>query len=260
MYYFEYFELHTTYCIDGSLLQLYATFLLPDGIKLFETDSLLNIGIHRYIRNPRESSRMAEEAKREEAKRIRTSAKARFTRKRNEFFKSIEENNGMEAVKRTIAYLHEAWNIVKGKHDIYMIHLAEEEVEQNETWLNELQEFYEEAATTHTQYVNGQTLREQKRVEEIQTQESMRIEHEKLRRLLEQFSMVKKSVGTIFDTLVKHANEMMESQNKDVNAPEALRKTERDLDIALTDCKALHNTMLELLNHENVEKEIDWIP
>ena len=27
---------------------LYVTLLLPNGIKLFETDSLLNIGIHRY--------------------------------------------------------------------------------------------------------------------------------------------------------------------------------------------------------------------
>ena len=97
---------------------------------------------------------MAEEAKREEAERIRTSAKARFTRKRNEFFKSVQENKGMEAVKRTFAYLHEAWNIVEGKNDIYMIHLAEDEIEQNEIWINELQELYEQAATTHTQYVN----------------------------------------------------------------------------------------------------------
>ena len=64
---------------------------------------------------------------------------------------------------------------------------------------------------------------------------------------------------TIFDTLVKHAHDTMESQSKDVNAPEALRKTKRDLDIALADCKALHNTMLELLDQENVEKEIEWI-
>ena len=64
---------------------------------------------------------------------------------------------------------------------------------------------------------------------------------------------------TIFDTLVEHAHDTMESRNKDVNAPEALRKTERDLDIALADCKALHNTMLELLDYENVEKEIEWI-
>jgi len=49
----------------------------------------------------------------EEAKRISTSAKARFTRKRNEFIKSIDENKGMEATKRTFADLHEAWNISK---------------------------------------------------------------------------------------------------------------------------------------------------
>ena len=72
---------------------------------------------------------MAEEAKRDEAKRIRTSAKARFTRKRNEFFKSVEEHKGMETVKRTFADLQEAWNIVEGKHDIYII--AEDEIEQN---------------------------------------------------------------------------------------------------------------------------------
>ena len=202
---------------------------------------------------------MAEEAKREEAKIIRTSVKARFTRKRNEFFKSVEENKGIETVKRTFADLHEAWNIVEDKHDIYMIHLAEDEIKQNEAWINELQELYEEAATTHTQYVNDQTLHEQKRVEEFHKQESMRLEQEKLRRLLEQFSIKKESMGTIFDTLVKHAYGTMESQNKDVNAPEAFRKTERNLDIALADCKTLHNTMLELLDHENVEKEIEWI-
>ena len=64
----------------------------------------------------------------------------------------------METVKRTFADLHEAWSIVKGKHDIYMIHLPEDEIEQNEAWINELQELYEQGATTHTQYVNDQTL------------------------------------------------------------------------------------------------------
>lgn len=64
----------------------------------------------------------------------------------------------MEAVKRTFADLHEAWNIVEGKHDIYMIHLTEDEIEQNEAWINELQELYEEGATTtHVQNVNTTT-------------------------------------------------------------------------------------------------------
>ena len=76
---------------------------------------------------------MAEEAKREEAKRIRTTAKARFTRKRNEFFKSVEENKGMETVKRTFGDLHEAWNIVEGKHDIYMIHSPRQSMDKRIT-------------------------------------------------------------------------------------------------------------------------------
>ena len=77
-------------------------------------------------------------------------------------------------------------------------------------------------------------------MEEFHKQESMRLEQEKLRRLLEQFSIKKKSMGTIFDTLVKHVHDTMESQIKDVNAPEALRKTERDLDLALTNCKTVN--------------------
>ena len=48
MYFFADFELHTTYRIDWSLLRLYAALLLPNGIKLFETDSLLNIGYIGY--------------------------------------------------------------------------------------------------------------------------------------------------------------------------------------------------------------------
>ena len=64
----------------------------------------------------------------------------------------------MEAIKRTFAELHEAWNVVEGKHDIYMIHLTEEEIEQNQTWINDLQELYNQAANIHSQYVKEQTL------------------------------------------------------------------------------------------------------
>ena len=71
----------------------------------------------------------------EEAKKIRTSAKTRFTRERNEFVKSIQENKGIDTVMRTFAELNEAWNTVEGKPDIYTIHLTEEEVEQSESWI-----------------------------------------------------------------------------------------------------------------------------
>ena len=107
----------------------------------------------------------------EEAKKIRTSAKARFTRKRNEFLKSIKDNKGIDTVKRTFAELNEAWNTVEGKHNIYTIHLTEEEVEQSESWITELQELYSEAADLQVQYMNEQIQIEKKRSEEINRSE-----------------------------------------------------------------------------------------
>ena len=68
----------------------------------------------------------------EEAKKVRTSAKSRFTRKWNEFVKAINDNKGIDFVKATFTQLRDAWSMVEGKHDLYTLFLTEEEVEQNE--------------------------------------------------------------------------------------------------------------------------------
>ena len=107
----------------------------------------------------------------EKAKKIRATAKSRFTRKRKEFLKSVTENKGIDTAKRTFAELSEAWNLVEGKHDIYTVHLTEEEVEQREAWINGLQELYSEAAAMQAQYVNDQIQLEKKQREEINRQE-----------------------------------------------------------------------------------------
>ena len=146
----------------------------------------------------------------EEAKKIRATAKSRFTRKRKEFLKSVTENKGIDTAKRTFAELNEVWNLVEGKHDIYTVHLTEEEVEQREAWINELQELYSEAAAMQAQYVNDQIQLEKKQREEINRQEIIRIEQEKFQRLLEQMNMRKKSMETIFETLSNHAQNLME--------------------------------------------------
>ena len=177
----------------------------------------------------------------EEAKRIRTSAKARFTRKRNEFLKSIKDNKGIDTVKRTFAELNEAWNTVEGKHDIYTIHLTEEEVEQSESWITELQELYNEAAAIQAKYMNEQIQIEKKQREEINRQEAIRMEQERFQSLMEQINKKKKSMETIFETLTKHAQGLMESQSNGQDATPALRKTSKELDATLTNCNELHN-------------------
>ena len=195
----------------------------------------------------------------EEAKKIRTTAKIRFTRRRNEFLKSVRENRGIDSVKRTFADLHEAWNTVEGKHDLYTLYLAEEEVEQSETWINELQELYNEAAAIQIQYMNDQVQLEKKQREEISRQEVIRIEQEKFQRLLDQTNLRKKSLETIFETLTNYAQSLMESHDGGQDAPAALRKTERELEVVLANCNKLHNRLLELLNAESAESEIKWI-
>ena len=195
----------------------------------------------------------------EEAKQIRTSAKARFTRKRNEFLKSIKDNKGIDTVKRTFAEFNEAWNTVEGNHDIYTIHLTEEEVEQSESWITELQELYSEAADLQVQYMNEQIQIEKKRSEERNRQEAIRMEQERFQSLMEQINKKKKSMETILETLTKHAQSLMESQSKGQDATPALRKTSKELDTTLTNCNELHNKALELVDSKHAEYEIEWI-
>ena len=120
----------------------------------------------------------------EEAKKVRTSAKSRFTRKRNEFVKAINDNKGIDFVKATFAELRDAWSTVEGKHDLYTLFLTEEEVEQNEPWIiNELQELYSEVAAIYARYIEEHSQTERKRIEGLSRQETMRAGQEKFHRL-----------------------------------------------------------------------------
>ena len=69
----------------------------------------------------------------------------------------------------------------------------------------------------------------------------------------------KKSQETIFETLTNYAQSLMESHDGGQDAPAALRKPERELEVALANCNELHNKLLELLNSKRAEYEIKWI-
>ena len=70
----------------------------------------------------------------EDTLKIRRSAKTRFTRKKNEFFKAIAEDKGTEILRAKFKELTESWSTVEGKHDIYLMYLSEEEIETSEKW------------------------------------------------------------------------------------------------------------------------------
>ena len=195
----------------------------------------------------------------EEAKKVRTSAKSRFTRKRNEFVKAINDNKGIDFVKATFAEFRDAWSTVEGKHDLYTLFLTEEEVEQNEPWINELQELYSEAAAIHARYIEEHSQTERKRIEGLSRQETMRAEQEKFHRLLEQMNAKRKSLEAVFETHMEHALSLIESIDKCQEKSAALRKAEKELDVTLANCDEIHYRVLELLNKENIEQEIEWI-
>ena len=64
---------------------------------------------------------------------------------------------------------------------------------------------------------------------------------------------------TVFETLTKHAQSLMESQSNGQDATPALRKTSKELDSTLTHCNELHNKALELVDSKHAEYEIEWI-
>ena len=76
----------------------------------------------------------------EKAKGKRTTAKGRFTRKRNFLIKSIENDQGIERVETNYANLAEAYDELEGKHETYIDLLPDEQSEEAETWMTEVQE------------------------------------------------------------------------------------------------------------------------
>ena len=63
----------------------------------------------------------------------------------------------------------------------------------------------------------------------------------------------------IFDALVEHVKNVIETRMDNENAVMALRKTERDIELALGDCKSAHTKLLAILNEASAENEIEWI-
>ena len=100
---------------------------------------------------------------------------------------------------------------------------------------------------------------EQKEKEELNRQHMMKLREEEFQRIVQQTIIKKKSAQTIFETLVEHVKNVIETRANDENAGMALRKTERDIELALADCKSAHTKLLEISNEVTVENEIEWI-
>ena len=85
------------------------------------------------------------------------------------------------------------------------------------------------------------------------------LREEEFQRIVQQTIMKKKSTEAIFESLIEHDKNIIESDVESKNTMMALHKTEKDIELALTDCKSAHAKMLEISNGTSAENEIEWI-
>lgn len=195
----------------------------------------------------------------EDALRVQKSAKARFTRKKNEFFKATAEKRGTEIIKGKFDELAAAWATVEDKHNIYLMYLTEEEITENEKWIGELQEEYNEASTVYANHENEIKLIQQREQEELNRQHVIKLREEEFQRIVRQTIMKKKSTEAMFEAHLEHVENLIKSNAEGKNTVMALLKAEKDIERALADCKSVHAKVTDILDQASAENEIEWI-
>ena len=90
-------------------------------------------------------------------------------------------------------------------------------------------------------------------------QHTIKLREEEFQRIVQQTIIKKKSAEAIFEALIEHVKNVIETRADDENAGKALRKNERDIELVLADCKSAHTKLLEISNEATAENEIEWI-
>ena len=90
-------------------------------------------------------------------------------------------------------------------------------------------------------------------------QHIIKLREEEFQRIVQQTIIKKKSAEVIFEAFIEHVKNVIETRRDDENAGMALRKNERDIELALADCKSAHTKLLEISNEATAENEIEWI-
>ena len=128
------------------------------------------------------------------------------------------------------------------------MYLTEEEIAGNEKWIEELQEEYNGASAVYIKNDNERKALELKEQEELNRQHIIKLREEEFQRIVKQTITKKKSTEEIFESLIEHVKSIIESDVESKKTIMALGKTEKDIELARTDCKSAHAKMLEISN------------
>ena len=181
----------------------------------------------------------------EEAKSKRTSAKGRFTRKRNFLIKSIESDQGIEVVEANYAKLAEAYDELEGKHETYVELLTDEQSEEAEAWMTGVQEKFNDATDRKIKYVVQITLKERRTREDAERQ-----------RYIDRARTKRNTARAVFEASYKSISHALKSKE----IPNfALRDLQTQIEDEFLECKQSNAELLQLLSSESAEAEMNWI-
>ena len=169
----------------------------------------------------------------EKAKAKRTTAKGRFTRKRNFLIKSIESDQGIEPVETNYAKLAEAYDELEGKHEIYIDLLPDEQSEEAEAWMTEVQEKFNDATNRKIKYV-----------EQILSKERTTREDAERREYTDKARTRRNTARAVFEASYKSISHALQSKE----IPNfALRDLQTQIEDEFQECKKSNAELLQLL-------------
>ena len=181
-----------------------------------------------------------------EALKIRRTAKSKFTRKKNEFYNAIAKKESMSNIEGKFKELTDAWRIVEGKPDLYIMLLDDdEEQDKEESWINELQEIYGEASSIYNKCASENLLK---------------IKEDEMCVKFDGLVKKKTSLEAMFKSSFEQITKLLTIDSKKMTPRAKLRKCERDLAAIFHDCKSLPDDIIELpLEPHYIEIEIEWV-
>ncbi|XP_068696959.1 uncharacterized protein [Montipora foliosa] len=190
----------------------------------------------------------------EDAKSIRRTAKARFTRKRNELLKSIDADQGREMVEGNYVKLFEAWDIVESKHDLYTMYLTDKELEVAERWITELQDLFAEATALKIQYIQNSVRSEVVARETTLRHESEMKERAKRERKAEKALIMRTKAQTVFDTICNNTKHFLDNNI----GSHTLERSLKQIEDAYAECKIANDDVLDLADRDTAENAIKF--
>ncbi|XP_068712364.1 myosin-2 heavy chain-like [Montipora foliosa] len=190
----------------------------------------------------------------EDAKSIRRTAKARFTRKRNELLKSIDADQGREMVEGNYVKLFGAWDIAESKHDLYTMYLTDEELEVAERWITELQELFAEATALKIQYIQNSVRSEVVARETTLRHESEMKERAERERRAEKALIMRTKAQTVFDTICNNTKHFLDNNI----GSHTLERSLKQIEDAYAECKIANDDVLDLADRDTAENAIKF--